>query len=238
MKKSLLIAALYAVACAPVTAPPTLAPQPSAEALPADAPFRDEIIKFADQDRETTPLACAVLFVGSSSIRLWASLAQDMAPLPVINRGFGGSKISEVNLYFDRIVTPYRPRAIVFYAGENNLDANEAPAAVVEQFRQFVELKRSRLGKTPVFYISAKPSKLRFNQLARQAELNNAVRALAASSSDLTYIDVVSPMLVNGQPRDIYVEDGLHMSPAGYLIWRGLVREALKRKGIHGMRCR
>jgi lysophospholipase L1-like esterase len=179
-----------------------------------------------------------VLFVGSSSIRLWTSLTQDMAPLPVINRGFGGSKISEVNSYFDRIVTPYRPRAIVFYAGENNIDANEAPAAVAEQFRQFLDLKRQRLGRTPVFYISAKPSKLRFNQFARQTELNAAIRSLAASSSDLTYIDVVAPMLVNGQPRDIYVEDGLHMSSAGYAIWTGIVRDALQRKGVERIRCR
>ena len=101
-----------------------------------------------------------------------------------------------------------------------------------------MELKRQRLGKTPVFYISAKPSKLRFNQFARQTELNDAVRSLAASSSDLTYIDVVAPMLVDGQPRDIYVQDGLHMSPAGYAIWTGLVRDALWRKGVDRMRCR
>lgn len=232
------LAAFLAAACAPVAAPPSIASLPPVDTLPADAPFRNEIVAFAEQDRATPPPACPVLFVGSSSIRLWTSLTQDMAPLPVINRGFGGSKISEVNSYFDRIVTPYRPRAIVFYAGENNIDANEAPAAVAEQFRQFLDLKRQRLGRTPVFYISAKPSKLRFNQFARQTELNAAIRSLAASSSDLTYIDVVAPMLVNGQPRDIYVEDGLHMSSAGYAIWTGIVRDALQRKGVERIRCR
>jgi lysophospholipase L1-like esterase len=236
MKILLTFAALLAAACAPLAPPTVLTALPPVEALPADAPFREEIVKFAEQDRETPPPACSVLFVGSSSIRLWTGLAQDMAPLPVINRGFGGSKISEVNSYFDRIVTPYRPRAIVFYAGENNIDANEAPAAVAEQFRQFLEMKRQRLGKTPVFYISAKPSKLRFNQLARQTELNEAVKAMAAD--DLIYIDVVGQMLSNGQPRDIYVEDGLHMSPVGYAIWRGLVRDALHRRGIDRMHCR
>ena len=235
MKILLAFAAVFAAACAPLAAPPVLTPPPI-EALPADAPFRDEIVKFAEQDRVTAPPGCAVLFVGSSSIRLWTSLAQDMAPLPVINRGFGGSKISEVNSYFDRIVTSYRPRAIVFYAGENNIDANEAPAAVAEQFWQFLELKRQWLGKTPVFYISAKPSKLRLNQLARQTELNKAVKAMAAD--DLIYIDVVGPMLSNGRPRDIYVADGLHMSPAGYAIWRGLVRDALQRRGVDRMHCR
>ena len=238
MKILLSFAALFAAACAPVAAPPELTALPPVESLTADAPFRNEIVAFAEQDRVTPPPACPVLFVGSSSIRMWTSLTQDMAPLPVLNRGFGGSKISEVNSYFDRIVTPYRPRAIVFYAGENNIDANEAPAAVAEQFRQFMELKRSRLGQTPVFYISAKPSKLRFKQFAQQTELNNVVRALASSASDLTYIDVVSPMLVNGQPRDIYVQDGLHMSPAGYAIWTGIVRDALQRKGVDRMRCR
>jgi len=237
MKILITLSALFGAACAPV-ALPALAPPPSVETLPPNAPFRDEIVQFAQHDRELPPPACPVLFVGSSSIRLWSSLAKDMAPLPIINRGFGGSKISEVNSYFDRIVTPYRPRAIVFYAGENNIDANEAPADVAAQFRQFLQLKRSRLGKTPVFYISAKPSKLRFNQFARQTALNNAIRGLAASSSDLTYIDVVSPMLLNGQPRDIYVEDGLHMSPAGYAIWTGIVRDALQRKGVDRMGCR
>jgi len=237
MKFLIPFVALLSAACAPVV-PTPLTPLPPVETLAADAPFRDEIVKFAEQDRVTPPPACPVLFVGSSSIRLWTSLTRDMAPLPVINRGFGGSKISEVNSYFDRVVTPYRPRAIVFYAGENNIDANEAPAAVADQFRQFMKLKRQRLGRTPVFYISAKPSKLRFNQLERQTELNSAVRALASSASDLTYIDVVAPMLVDGQPPDIYVEDGLHMSPAGYAIWRGLVRDALYKKNVERMRCR
>ncbi len=136
MKHLTLIAAAFLAACASSTAvsnAPNLQPA-SLSALPPDAPFRDEILRFAEQDRETPPPACPVLFVGSSSIRMWSSLEADMAPLPVLNRGFGGSRISEVNLYFDRIVTPYRPRAIVFYAGENDLDAGESPDAVAAQF--------------------------------------------------------------------------------------------------------
>ena len=238
MKHLTLIAAAFLAACASSTAvsnAPKLQPA-SLSALPPDAPFRDEILRFAERDREAPPPVCPVLFVGSSSIRMWSSLEADMAPLPVVNRGFGGSRISEVNLYFDRIVTPYRPRAIVFYAGENDLDAGESPDAVAAQFRRFLELKRERLGNTPVFYISAKPSKLRVAQLDRQEKLNASIRSMAAR--DLTFIDAASAMLNGGRPADLYVEDGLHMNAAGYAIWTGLVRQALAKRHVERLRCR
>ena len=237
MKRLVLLAVFSLAACTSAGAVRDASPAIAAE-LPADAPFRDEILRFAQLDRETPPPACPVLFVGSSSIRLWSTLKEDMAPLPVLNRGFGGSTIAQSNMYFDRIVVPYRPRAIVLYAGENDLDNGQSPDAVAAEFRRFLELKRAKLGKTPVFYISAKPSKQRFSQFVRQSELNSAIRQLAASSTDLAFIDVVTPMLRDGQPQDLYVEDGLHMNAAGYAIWRGLVRDALARKKVERMRCR
>lgn len=239
MKRVILVAAFALAACATAAAveqSPSTIPI-AAESLPADAPFRDEILRFAEQDRESPPPICPVLFVGSSSIRLWKTLAEDMAPLPVLNRAFGGSTTAQSNRYFDWIVTPYRPRAIVLYAGENDLDGGISPAAAAADFRRFMQLKRAKLGRTPVFYISAKPSKLRFNQSARQSELNAAIRKLAGMSSDLTFIDVVSPMLNSGRPRDLYVEDGLHMNAAGYAIWSGLVRNALAKKRVDRLRC-
>lgn len=179
-----------------------------------------------------------MLFVGSSSIRLWQTLAEDMTPLPVLNRGFGGSSIADANLYFDRIVASYRPRAIVFYAGENDLDSGRSPAEVAAEFRRFLDAKRRTLGEAPVFFISAKPSKLRFAQLARQSELNAAIRALAVHSRDLVFVDVVAPMLSDGRPRDLFIEDGLHMAPAGYAIWRDIVRDALLRRNVAKLPCR
>jgi lysophospholipase L1-like esterase len=237
MKRLFLIAAFALAACTSPAVVAEVQTPPAADTLPAHAPFRDEILRFAEQDRENPPPACPVLFVGSSSIRMWSTLKEDMAPLPVLNRGFGGSTISQSNLYFDRIVAAYRPRAIVFYAGENDLDGGLSPATAASEFRRFMELKRATLGKTPVFYISAKPSKLRFGQLPRQSELNAAIRQIAESSSDLTFIDVVTPMLGDGQPQDLYVEDGLHMNAAGYAIWRGLVRDALAKKRVAKLRC-
>jgi lysophospholipase L1-like esterase len=187
-----------------------------------------EVEGFVAADRAAPPAPCQVLFVGSSSIVKWRpTLAADMAPIPVINRGFGGSHLEYVNRWFDELVAPYRPRAIVLYAGENDIDAGKAPARVLADFDSFMTLKTRALKDTPVYFISLKPSKQRFGQFALQSEVNAAVRARAATRSDLHYIDVVSPMLEEGKPKDIFEPDGLHMSRAGYLIWMQLVREAL-----------
>jgi GDSL-like Lipase/Acylhydrolase family len=187
-----------------------------------------EVAKFVEADRVAPPAPCQVLFVGSSSIVKWKdSLASDMAPMPVINRGFGGSHIEYVNRWFDQIVAPYRPRAIVFYAGENDIDAGKSVDRVVADFDEFMKRKTQALGSTPVYFISLKPSKLRFSQFPLQTQVNDAIRARVAKRSDLHYIDVVSPMLEHGKPKDIFVSDGLHMNAAGYQIWTRVVRTAL-----------
>jgi lysophospholipase L1-like esterase len=150
-----------------------------------------------------------------------------MAPMPVINRGFGGSHIEYVNRWFDQVVAPYRPRAIVFYAGENDIDARKSVDRVVADFDEFMVRKTKALGKTPVYFISLKPSKLRFAQFPLQSQVNDAIRARAGQRSDLHYIDVVSPMLKNGKLMHIVGPDGLHMTAQGYVIWTRAVRAAL-----------
>jgi lysophospholipase L1-like esterase len=190
--------------------------------------LRVEVDRFVAADHALPPAPCQVLFVGSSSIVHWKDdLAADMAPLPVINRGFGGSHIEYVNEWFDEIVAPYRPRAIALYAGENDLDAGKPVEQVAADFDTFMKLKSHALGDTPVYFISVKPSKLRFAELSLQTQLNDAIRARVATRSDLHYIDVVSPMLDRGRPRDIFIADGLHMNRAGYQLWAPIVRSAL-----------
>jgi hypothetical protein len=201
-------------------------PQAEAEALRRSLQL--EIDRYVADDRAAPPAHCQVLFVGSSSIVLWKPmLAADMAPLPVINRGFGSSHIEHVNLWFDEIVAPYHPRSIVFYAGENDLDGGKTPQQVVADFDTFMSRKTAALGDTPVYFISIKPSKSRFAQLAQQSEVNDAIRARAAQRPDLHYIDVLPLMLENGQPKDIYREDGLHMTRQGYVLWTQAVKDAL-----------
>ena len=206
-----------------VGAQTTQAPAPGLE-----EGFSAEIARFVETDRVAPPADCQVLFVGSSSIFKWReNLAVDMAPMPVINRGFGGSHIKDLNRWFDQLVAPYRPRAIVFYAGENDIDAGKSADRIVADFDEFMTRKTQALGKTPVYFISLKPSKLRFAQFALQSQVNDAIRARAGKRSDLRYIDVVSPMLENGKPKDLFGPDDLHMAAAGYVIWTRAVRAAL-----------
>ena len=210
----------------------------TAAASPPENRFAPELARFAELDQATPPKPCGFLFTGSSSIRFWKTLDQDMAPYPVINRGFGGSQIADVTLYFDQVVTPYHPRAIFFYAGENDLwAAKKAPGEVTADFQAFMDLKDMRLGPVTVYFITLKPSKLRFTQLAEQAQVNDAVRAMAAKRPDLTVVDVVPTMLENGQPKDIFVADGLHMTPAGYELWTQVVRPVLEHEARTGAAC-
>ena len=209
----------------------TAAAQPAAAPAPTPAStgpqrFAAQIEAFGAADAAGTPMTpCPVVLVGSSSARFWRTVSWDLAPVPVINRGFGGSQIPDVNFYFDQTVGRYHPRAILFYAGDNDINAGRTPAEVVADFEQFLALKDARLPRgTPVYFIAVKPSKLRWSQMGAQTEVNEAIKALAARRGDLIYIDVVTPMLLNGAPREIFVADGLHMTPAGYEIWTAAVK--------------
>jgi lysophospholipase L1-like esterase len=218
------LAALFLSACATHAPLPDLTQTP-----PSTAPaFDDAIAAFAEADRAAMPPSCATLFFGSSSIRFWRSLKEDFPDRAVINRGFGGSTIWEVDHYFESVVTPYTPKEIVFYAGENDINAGRTPEQAYADFVQFMRLKEKALGATPVWYISAKPSKLRVEQFQKQSALNAKVRALADQRDDLAYIDVVGAMLKpDGTPKDIFVADNLHMTPDGYALWTPIVDAAL-----------
>jgi lysophospholipase L1-like esterase len=224
MKRAILALAFLSAACATRSALPSLPLTPP----PGEAKFADVIDGFVSADRVTPPPSCATLFVGSSSIRFWNSLAADFPTRTVINRGFGGSTVWEVNHYFGQIVAPYGPREIVYYAGENDLNADRTPDDAFADFIEFMRLKQAALGSTPVWFIAAKPSKLRLAQLPQQTAFNDKVRALADARDDLAYIDIVSPMLKpDGTPRDIFIADDLHMTPEGYAIWTPIVNAAL-----------
>jgi lysophospholipase L1-like esterase len=218
------LAALLLSACATHVALPDLALAP-----PGKAPAFDEAVAaFAETDRAAMPPTCATLFVGSSSIRFWRTLKEDFPDRTVINRGFGGSTVWEVDHYFDRVVAPYKPKEIVFYAGENDINAGRTPEEAYADFVQFMRLKEQKLGATPVWFISAKPSKLRRDQIPEQAAFNDKVKALADARDDLAYIDIVRVMMkADGTPKDIFVEDDLHMTPEGYALWTPVVDAAL-----------
>jgi hypothetical protein len=124
----------------------------------AKNPFENEILAFEAADRASPPPSNAVLFVGSSTIRLWPDVQRDFPDIPTLNRGFGGSSIPDVLLYMDRIVLPYRPRTIVFYGGDNDLANGRTTEQVIRDFEAFASRVRGQLPKAKIVFLAIKPS--------------------------------------------------------------------------------
>jgi lysophospholipase L1-like esterase len=194
------------------------------------ARYEEEIGKFEQMDRENFPPAGAVLCIGSSSMRLWHdSLAVDLAPLTVIPRGFGGSTMYDVLAFSDRIVIPYRPRAILLYEGDNDIADNMSPEMVRDTFRAFVKKVQMELPTTWIYLLSIKPSILREKFWPAMVQANALMKEVCEQNEMVTYIDVASGMIdVNGAIRsDVLLDDKLHMNRRGYEIWRDIVRPVI-----------
>ena len=189
------------------------------------AQWNRDIAAFQAADRTQPPATGAVLFIGSSSIRMWSSLAADFPRVRTINRGFGGSEIDDATFFADRIVAPYHPRAIVMYAGDNDLQDGDSPARVRDDFAAFVRKARSVDPGVPIAFIAIKPSVARKALLPKIREANALVRAYAATQPGVAYLDVFTPMLgKDGQPQPRwFITDGLHMNRQGYALWIGVV---------------
>jgi len=161
------------------------------------------------------------LFVGSSSIRRWSTLAQDFPELTVLNRGFGGSQISDSLELFERLVLRYQPRLIVFYAGTNDIAGGKTPEAVAADFRTFCARVHTTLPETRVIFIAMTLCPKRWALRDRLALANAYIAAHCAADPRRQFLDVNAVMLSSeGEARpDLFVEDGLHLSPQGYSIW-------------------
>ncbi len=191
--------------------------------------FIDEINEFKRLDKENFPKKGKILFTGSSSIRFWDSLEEDMEPLEVLNRGFGGAQISHVIYHFEEIIKPYNPKAIVFFCGTNDLTALKTPEETVHDFKKFYSLIRNQFGNIKVYMIGIKPSVDRFYLDEEEKIFNNSIKLLASEDAYLEYIDVWDSMLNEDGSRmpELYIEDGLHMNKKGYEVWTKLVRKSL-----------
>lgn len=180
-------------------------------------------------DATSPPAQGSIVFVGSSSILLWESLSADMAPMPVLNRGFGGSVIAQVTHFSDRIVLPYEPSAIVLYAGDNDIAFGSSSDCTLRDFEAFVEHVQAAAPETPIYFISIKPSPSRMHSWNEMSRANELIEARATTNSALHFIDVSEAMLdEQRQPvEELFLEDGLHMTPAGYELWTSIVRPDL-----------
>jgi len=221
---TLAAAALLAAAsldAAAASAPPALVAPPAAPSR-----WQAAFDRFATDDALHAHPPGGILFVGSSSIRLWNGLEDQFGNLPVvINRGFGGSQLSDCVKHLSRLVLRYQPKTVLVYAGDNDLAAGTAPQEVLRRFVAFVDGVRAALPATRIAYISIKPSPARVALLPEIRTANALIRDYAEQAPNVDYIDVYTPMLgANGLPRrELFREDALHLNADGYALWKRVI---------------
>ncbi|MCF8244300.1 MAG: hypothetical protein K9J37_05800 [Saprospiraceae bacterium] len=188
--------------------------------------FEEEIKKFEAADQVQMPAKGGVLFVGSSSFRMWSTVAADFAPLPVTNRGFGGSTTPEVMHYAPRIVYKYQPSVIVYYCGENDIASETPPQVAFQNFKKFIGETEKNLPNATVVALSAKPSPSRWALWKNFQQFNMMVEQFAQNRPNLRYVDISGQLLgANGEPDPtLFVEDKLHMNASGYAKWTAVLK--------------
>ncbi len=191
--------------------------------------WEKEISAFEQADRTSPPPKGALLFIGSSTIRLWKTLTQDFPHHTVINRGFGGSQIADSTHFAERIIFPYQPRMILLRAGGNDIHAGKSPELVFSDFRAFVIKVREKLPNAEIAYIALSPSIARWDEKEKGEALNRMIREYTREIPGLKYIDSDSISLgSDGKPRpELFVADKLHFSPEGYKLLAASVRPHL-----------
>lgn len=196
--------------------------------------WQPDIAAFVAADHQHPPAQHGVLFIGSSSIQYWKSLAQDFPGIPVINRGFGGSALPDSTYYADRIVWPYKPSLIVMYAGDNDVNDGATADQVLASFQKFVARAREGVPGVPIVYISIKPSIARLALWPTMKAANDKIRDWAATQKDVRFVNIAPVMVdANGKPRpELFRPDGLHMVPAGYALWIAALKPVLAQYGF------
>ncbi len=182
--------------------------------------WEKNIATFETADKESSPAKGSLLFVGSSTIVRWKTLAEDFAGVPVLNRGFGGNQIKDSTFYADRMIFPYAPKAIFLRAGGNDINAGWPAEDVFADFKIFVAKMRERLPNIPIYYIGLSPTIKRLKQVDEGNKLNDLIAAWAKEQTGITYIDTRTLTLdKEGKVRpDLFVEDMLHFNAEGYKL--------------------
>lgn len=198
----------------------------------AAAPERwtKDIAELTAQDATNPPPAGGVVFVGSSSISLWKTLAEDFPDVPSINRGFGGSELADSVFYLDRIVLPYRPRLVVLFAGTNDIWNGKAPETVAADFKAFRTKLHAALPATKLIYLSLNPAPSRARVHEQMYAANQLIESDCATDPRCTFVDVATPMLdaSGGTRPELFVADQLHLNRDGYAIWTRVLAPYLK----------
>jgi lysophospholipase L1-like esterase len=189
----------------------------------AQNPFEKEILAYEKQDSLSMPAKGQILFIGSSSFRLWKSFEADMKGLPAsFNRGFGGSTLADALYYFDRLVVKYQPKWVIMYEGDNDLAKGKLPQQIAAEYDEFKARLKKQVPGAKLVFVAARPSLARVAMVEKQKELN----ALIKAKGDY-FIDMHSPFyLADGSlMTDIFVADKLHLNEKGYVIFANQIRQ-------------
>lgn len=224
----LLLALGLAAGCQHYAAPPP----PNSLATHNSSRWEKDMAAFDAADAKSAPPSGGIVFTGSSSIRMWASLARDFPDRKVLNRGFGGSQLADAVHHAERAILRYQPRQVVIYAGGNDLNAKKTPEIVYGDFVALATKLRAALPRVRIAYISITGNPARWAQV-EQVKQTNALIAAYCRRHGMDYIDVFTPMLgPDGLPKpDIFLKDRLHMNEKGYAIWREVVGPYLVKTG-------
>lgn len=209
---------------------PTWTDNPCANQSNHPPGYSGTVAKWNRQDAISQPPANGLLVIGSSSIRLWKRIQRDLTEWQVIQRGYGGSLLWDTVAHASKIVIPYKPRAILIYAGTNDVSKGTSPDEVLVGYRCLVEKVKKGLGDVPIAFIGITPNPARWGQWSKSTQLNNAVKKLADAWPGLYYIDIATPFLKTGQPPDasLFVGDRLHLNAKGYTLWTSTIKPVLR----------
>ena len=225
MKRSLLLlTSLLILSCSPAD---------RYKNLPEVRAWEKDIREFEKLDKSEKYPGNAVLFAGSSSIRLWSSLATDMAPYPVIQRGYGGAKLSDFAVYADRIISPHFCRAIVLFVANDITggSSDKSPKEVADLFSYILKTIRKSHPDTPVFWIEITPTASRWSAWADIQKANSGISDICSRNSNTYYIRTDTAFLdADGKPRnELFIGDKLHLNQQGYSIWTEIIKKELER---------
>lgn len=208
-----------------------LAEQPATK-RPDPVRFSKEMAAFdAEESSGNPPVRGGIVFTGSSSIRLWKSLAADFPGLPVVNRGFGGSVANDLIVYFDKVVLRYQPKILVLYTGSNDLNAKLSVDEAFADYTKFLTMVHEKLPETRVLVNSVKYSEKRIEQMDRVRQLNAKLEAWCRERGWARWVESAEHLLdASGKPRtaEVFKPDKLHLNEKGYQEWTAILRPILE----------
>ena len=197
-----------------------------ASAQPPTGRFEKEIAAFEAADRAKPPQPGGIVFTGASGISMWKTLAEDLAGLPVINRGFGGSYTADLIKYADRILIPLKPRVIALQPGSNDLVNGKTPEQVLADFDAFVKKVRAALPEVKIVYLGINLSPKRWDIRDAQQRTNQLIEEHCKAGQNLAFVDLwTSSIGPDGQPvPDFFIADQLHPSRKAYQVRAPIIR--------------